>query len=99
MVRLSASSFPMPELTLYTERVKLLIHLLRCQFKVFKHANFSLETLRQSIEGIMKGRPHWKRGYLAMLEEVYSVREREMRYERGEIGDFHSLLVALLLFC
>ena len=46
----------------------------------------------------MKGRKHWKPGHVAMLEEVYSVREREMKYERGEIGDLHSLLVTLL-FC
>ena len=90
MVSLSASLFPMLKLTFYTERLKLLNHLIRVQNQGCKDGNFNLEILRKSIKEMKKDEEHWKPGCVAMLEELFSVREKEMDYEKGWIGESHS---------
>lgn len=78
-------------LTSHLERLILLVHLIRSQGKGFEDGDFNLETLKQSTESIHleSGRKHWKPEYVDRLNEIYRVREQEMQYERGEIGNRH----------
>ena len=82
---------PLLVLTFQLERLKLIIHLLRCQHKGFKNGDFCLDKLIQSTKGIyLECGDHWRPEYVERLEEVYRVRAQEIKYEHGEMGDFHS---------
>ncbi|CAF9904830.1 hypothetical protein IMSHALPRED_000186 [Imshaugia aleurites] len=73
------------------ERLKLLVHLLRCERRGFRDGkfNFSLKNLKQSTNGIhLESERNWTTGYVERLAEIYRVRAKEMEFERGEIdGD------------
>lgn len=85
-------------LTFYLERIALLLHLLRSQGKRFKDGDFSLENLKASTVGIeLKCGEHWRPEYVDRLNDIYRMREKELAYERGEIGDFLLPLVAFLV--
>ncbi|KAL9072785.1 MAG: hypothetical protein Q9161_003326 [Pseudevernia consocians] len=67
------------------ERLILLVHLLRSQFKGFVDGDFSLDKLRKSTDGIhLQYEKNWTTESLERLEEIYRVREKEMEFERGE---------------
>lgn len=73
----------------HLERLILLIHLLRSQGKGYKDGDFSIEKLRQATAGIhLECGKSWKSEYVDRLEEIYWMREKEMEFERGEIGGF-----------
>lgn len=74
-------------LTSNLERLILLVHLLRSQYKGFKDGDFSLGNLVRSTEGIhLDSGKHWTTGNVERLNEIYDMRTKEMEYERGEIG-------------
>lgn len=76
----------------HVERLILLVHLLRSQGKGFKDGDFSIDKLKQATAGIHLEceRKTWKPEYVERLEEIYWVREKEMKFENGEIGEFSS---------
>lgn len=79
-------------LTSHLERLILLIHLLRSQGKGYSDGNFSIKKLRQATAGIhLECGKSWKSEYVDRLEEIYWVREKEMEFERGEIGESSSI--------
>lgn len=83
---------PTSVLTSHLERLILLIHLLRSQGKGYQDGDFSIEKLRRATAGIhLKCVKNWKSEYVDRLEEIYWVREKEMEFERGEIGWFSSV--------
>ena len=82
---------PMLVLTSLPERLKLLVHLLRCESKGFKHGHFSLDKLIKSTDGIhldSENKEFWTPECLERLEEIYRVRAKELQYEQDLIGDF-----------
>ena len=82
---------PNPALTSNLERLILLVHLLRSQFKGFVDGDFSLDKLRKSTNGIhLEYEENWTTESLERLEEIYRVREKEMEFERGECGEFRT---------
>ena len=83
---------PNSVLTSHLERLILLIHLLRSQGKGFEHGDFSIDKLKQATTGIhLECKKNWKPEYVERLEEIYWVREKEIKFERGEIGEFPLL--------
>lgn len=79
-------------LTFGPERIRLLIHLLRSQNRGFKHGKFDLKKLKQSTDNFhLKGGEHWTPEVIERLEEVYWIRDKEMQFERKEIGEFYSI--------
>ena len=78
-------------LTFGPERIRLLTHLLRSQHRNFKHGNFDLKRLKQSTANFhLEGGKHWTPEVIERLEEVYWIRDKEMQFERKEIGEFYS---------
>ena len=73
----------------HLERLMLLLYLLRAQNKGFKHGDFSLAKIKKSTEGFKCGK-HWTTKSFERLKEIYHIRDLEMQFERGEIGEFHS---------
>ena len=75
-------------LTFHLERLLLLLYLIRIQYKDFKDGDFTLEKMRQSTEGIHLEFPkNWTTKCVERLKEIYRIRETEMEFERGEIGE------------
>lgn len=82
---------PMWALTSLLERMILLPHLLRSQHKGFKNGDFSLKTLRRSTKRIHLEFPkHFTTGFVNRLTEIYDVREKEMKFEAGQMGETRS---------
>ncbi len=80
-----------PALTSHLERLVLLVHLLRSQNRGYEDGDFSLEKLMKSTDGIhLEYEENWTPKSLERLENIYWVRKKEMEYERGEMGGFHS---------
>lgn len=76
-------------LTIILERLELLPHLLKSEGKGYKDADFCLEKLQKSTDGIDQRGDRWTPAKLEQLDEIYRVRRKEREYERGEIGDHH----------
>ena len=82
---------PNSVLTSHLERLILLIHLLRSQGKGFEDGDFSIDKLKQATAGIhLECKTNWKPESVERLEEIYWVREKEIKFELGEIGEFPS---------
>lgn len=78
-------------LTYHLERLILLLHLLRVEKKNLKDGDFSLDKMKQSTEGIhLECGKHWTTKCVERLKEIYRIRDLEMQFKRGEIGEFHS---------
>ena len=84
------SSFSAFVLTVFSERLILLPHLLRSQNKGFTDANFCIDKLERSTK-------HLPRELVKFLKQIYQVRRKELAYERGEIGEVPSAGVSTRL--
>lgn len=93
------SAFPPsnePMLTLFSERLILLNHLLHCG-----HHRFTLDKLEKGTAQIEREIPkNFTAKSIKILKQIYYARRMEIRYEQNEIGGFREIpnpIVALML--